>query len=105
MKRFLFLVLALMALLLVGCGAEELTPFEKCRARVVEIGQQYLDFEISAADACEALDGISVPDAGGSSKLYLEVDIGALSFKILKGESYEAIAEKVEYIRDRNYTY
>lgn len=110
MKK-LFAVIALAATLmslLAGCGAEkELTPIEKAQAKAVEIGQQYLDFEITAKEAKEMLDDIKVPetDGEGHGQLQLDVDIGVLSFLIGKqGSTYEDVKKKVEFIASQDYT-
>lgn len=107
--RKIFAIIALAATLLsllCGCGADkELEPIEKAQAKAVEIGQQYLDFEITAKEAKEMLDSIKVPETDGSGQLALDVDISYLSFIIGKQDStYKEIKEKVEYIASQDYT-
>ena len=107
-KRPIALLCAVLILVgLVGCGAEEkeLPPIEKVQARAAEIGQQFLDGELTAAEAKEKLDDLKVPATEGHGQLYLETDIDALSFKIGKKDStYEDIQDKVDSIASRNYT-
>lgn len=109
MKKFFAIVITAATLLslLGGCGAEkELEPIEKAQARAVEIGQQYLNYEITGEEAREMLDSIKVPEVeSGNGQLSLRVDIGALSFLILRDAStYAEIKDKVEWIASRDYT-
>lgn len=108
MKKSLALLLAVCVLLsLSACDKEtkkELTPIEKCQQKVVSIGEAYLNYEITAAEAREQLDSIKVPETEGDGQLSLEVDKNYLSFLILKQDStYAEIEKKVESIR--KYTY
>lgn len=108
MKKIFVLFILLAALLtLVGCNAEkELEPIEKAQAKVVEIGRQYLDYEITAAEAEEMLDSVKVPETeSGKGTIYLSADRSALRFLIVKSDStYAEIEEKVEWIASRDYT-
>ncbi len=106
-KIFAVIILAATLLsLLCGCGAKaELEPIEKAQAKAVEIGQHYLDFEITAKEAKEMLDSIKVPETEGDGQLQLDVDIGVLSFLIGKQDStYEDVRKKVEFIASQDYT-
>ena len=101
-KRLIALLCAVLIVLgLAGCG--EKSPIEKAQAKAVEIGEQYLDFEITAKEAKEMLDSIKVPETEGNGQLYLQVDIDALSYNIMYGDSYEDIARRVDRIAARNY--
>lgn len=101
MKKFIILLFCI-TLILSGCGASDI---EKAQARAVEIGESYLDYEITAQEAAEQLDSILVPETEGNGQTYLEADITALSFAITRRDStYEEVAEKVEYIKGRDYT-
>lgn len=107
MKKVIVLLLsvALMLGLYTGCRGRELTPIEKAQARAVEIGEQYLNFEITGAEARELLNAIKVPAVeSGHGQLYLEADIGFLAFIIAKQDStYDEIEKKVEWIASRDY--
>ena len=104
-KRLIALLCAVLILLgLVGCGEKELAPIEKVQARAAEIGQQFLDGELTAAEAKEKLDSLKVPETEGSGQLGLQVDIDALSFIINKrGSTYEDVQRKVDWIKSANY--
>ena len=104
MKR-LFCLLASLCLLLtlVACGTE-LTPIEKCQQKVVSIGEAFLNYEITGAEAREQLNSIRVPETEGGGQLSLEVDKDYLAFLIAKYDSsYEEIEERVEDIRESTY--
>lgn len=107
MKKIFAIILTATILmsLVAGCGAKERTPIEKAQARAVEIGEQYLNFEITGAEARELLNGIKVPETEGNGDVYLDADIGYLAFIIAKWDStYEQIEKKVEWIASQDYT-
>lgn len=106
MKKYIALLCAVLILVgMVGCGEKELAPIEKVQARAAEIGQQFLDGELTAAEAKEKLDGLKVPETEGNGQFYLETDIAYLSFIINKrGSTYEDVQDKVDYILKCDYT-
>ena len=56
MKKIFAVILALfMIFTFVACGSAEASPVEKGCARAAQIGQQYLDFEISKSEALAQL--------------------------------------------------
>lgn len=103
-KFFAVIILAATLLsLLSGCGEQE--PIEKAQAKAVEIGRQYLDYEITGAEARELLDSIKVPETEGNGQVYLDADIGYLAFVIAKDDStYDDIKEEVDWIAKYDYT-
>ena len=103
-KIFAVIILAATLLsLLSGCGEKE--PIEKAQAKAVEIGQQFLDFEITGKEAREMLNDIRVPETEGNGQVYLDADIGYLAFIIAKQDSsYDDIKKKVDSIASRDYT-
>lgn len=92
-----FLVITFLLLPWKGMGQE---PIELAQDRVVEIGEQYLDFEITGAEAAARLSDIRVPQAeSGEDKERLETGIWLLTRYIEDPEhTYEEIKEQVEYI-------
>lgn len=101
MKKLILLSICI-TLILCGCGASDI---EKAQARAVDIGESYLDYEITAQEAAEQLDNILVPETEGNGQTYLEADIAFLSFIISKQDTtYEEVEAKVEYIKGRDYT-
>lgn len=101
MKKIILLSFCI-TLILSGCGASDI---ERAQARAVDIGESYLDYEITAQEAAEQLDSILVPETEGNGQTYLEADITALSFAITRRDStYEEVEVKVEYIKGRDYT-
>lgn len=105
--RFLLIFTAVLALFLMGCnGKKEPAPIEKAQQRVVEIGEQFLNYEITAAEAKEMLDSILVPETEGNGQTYLKGDINYLIFIICKYDTtYEDVQEKVQSIKEFNYTH
>ena len=106
MRKILIIVLALATLLslLGGCG-KELEPIEKAQAKAVEIGEQYLDFEITGKEARALLNDIKVPETEGNGQIYLKGDISALAFYIGKNDStYDEVKKRVESIAEYDYT-
>lgn len=108
MKRIFAVILtaATLLTLLAGCKKKELSPIEKAQARAVAIGEQYLNYEITGAEAREMLNAIKVPEVeSGNGQTYLKADIGYLAFIIAKQDStYNEIKEKVEAIKKYDYT-
>ncbi len=103
MKKLLLILLSLSLLLpLVSCV--EPSPIEKVQQRVVSIGEQFLDCELTAEEAKEMLDSIKVPETEGYGKVYLKADIASLCLAILKPDStYEDIQERIDHIKNRVY--
>lgn len=99
-------MMATLLTLLAGCRKKEMEPIEKAQARAVEIGEQFLNYEITGAEAREMLQGIKVPEAeNGPGQIELKADIGYLAFIIAKQDSsYEEIRDKVEWIASYDYT-
>ena len=107
MRKYIALLCAVLILVgLVGCGAEkDLAPIEKVQARAAEIGQQFLDGELTEAEAQEKLASLKVPETEGNGQFYLETDIDYLSFIIGKNDStYEDIMNMIQVIAEYNYT-
>lgn len=102
MKKIL-LFLALCTLFSLTACSDEPTPIEKCQQKAVSIGEQFLDFEITEAEAVELLESLRVPETEGNGHISLDADISSLAFKIRLDSTYEEIKEEVEWIR--NYTY
>ena len=100
------LVAVLLVSLLVGCGSKELTPIEKAQARAVEIGEQYLNFEITGAEASKLLKAIKVPEVeSGDGQRRLEIDISLLaSAMTMSTFTYEDVEYKVTAIAKDDYT-
>lgn len=113
MKKILLMAVVFALLLsLVGCGSDKpTTAIDKCRNKVVEIGQQFLDYEITADEAKEQLNSIIVPETEtGRGSTSLRADIGMLVFMILDAKNpysndytYDDIAERVSRISDTDY--
>lgn len=103
-KLFAVIIIATTLLgLLGGCGGK--APIEKAQAKAVEIGRQYLDYEITGKEAREQLQAIKVPETEGNGQVYLEADIAYLAFIIAKSDStYAEIEKRVDSIEAQDYT-
>jgi hypothetical protein len=101
-KRFTALLCAVLILVgLTGCGK---TPIDKVQDRAVEIGEQFLDGELTKAEAREKLGSLMVPETEGTGQITLEGDIRYLHFVIGKNDStYEDVKYEIDHIAARNY--
>jgi hypothetical protein len=89
-------------LLLSACS--EPTPIEKCQQKAVSIGEQYLNYESTGAEAREQLDSIKVPETEGGGHVRLRSHISTLAFMIgSQDASYEEIEKRVEWLRTGTY--
>lgn len=103
MKK-IYVVIFSFCLIAIFCSCGNQSAIKQAQQRVVEIGEKYLNYELTKDEAKELLDSIVVPETQGNGQLYLESDIAALSFAITKqNASYEDIYEKVDYIKNRTY--
>jgi hypothetical protein len=101
-KLLLFLLSACLLFSFASCG--EPSAIEKVQQQVVSIGEQFLDAEITAAEARERLNSIKVPATEGSGKIRLQADISALAFRIEDEDStYEDIQKRIENIKNSTY--
>ena len=95
MKRTMALFLVVISLLMFS-ACKEKSQIEKAQEKIVSIGQQFLDYELTVDEAREQLDSIVIPEIEGSGDLSLEADKGYLSFIILRtkngGSSFEEIS-------------
>lgn len=108
MKKVFAIILLVSTLLglLGGCGRREQTPIEKAQARAVDIGERYLNFELTGTEASELLRAIKVPETeSGDGQRRLEIDISLLaSAMIMSTFTYEDIEYQVEAIKKYDYT-
>ena len=108
MKKVIALIVAATIVLglFAGCGEKELTPIEKAQARAVEIGEQYLNFEITGEEASKLLKAIKVPateSGDGQRRLELEISLLASSM-VMSTFTYEDIERQVKAIAKYDYT-
>lgn len=104
---FIILLIGVMAFTFVGC--KEKTQIEKAQDKIVEIGEQFLDYELTADEARERIDSVIVPNGDGLGFSSLDVDKDFLSFLILESKSgmstFEEIEEKITDIKVSDYEY
>lgn len=102
--RRICLILLTMVLVLGLCGCSEIqiekTQIEKAQDKIVEIGEQFLEYELTVEEAKEKLDSISIPETEGNGKIYLTADKNYLVFLILKTKTNNATFEEIQDIVD-----
>lgn len=106
-KGLIILLIGLTVLTFGGCG--EKSQIEKAQDKIVEIGEQFLDYELTADEARERLDSVIVPVGDGIGFSSLDTSKDFLSYLILKSENgtstFEEIEEKIMHIKETNYEY
>lgn len=99
------LMVTLVAALFVGCGNK--TQIEKAQAKIVSIGEQFLDYELTREEAKKQLESIAIPSTEGNGALYLSADKSYLEYLIIKtgtnDKIYDEIKEKIQHIKKGNY--
>lgn len=102
-KIIVALLVIIICFSIVGC---EKAPVEKAQDRVVQIGEQFLNYEITRYEALAALEDITVPTC--DKQLYLQSDINTLIITLTGLSSgfttYEDVCEDVEWIKGCDYT-
>lgn len=98
------LILVFVATLFIGCGK---TQVEKAQDKIVSIGEQFLDYELTIDEAREQLESVVVPPKDETAIWSLDSDKDHLEYLILKARNnstlFEEIKEKVQDIKNRNY--
>ena len=106
MRIIISLILSLM-LIVTFSGCKEKTQIEKAQEKIVSIGEQFLDYELTIDEAREKLDSIVIPEIDGNGDLFLKTDKNALSYLILKtktnSSSFDEIREQIDNIKNSNY--
>ena len=100
-------VLFLTVVLILGLCSCEKTQIEKAQDKIVEIGEQFLNYELTANEAEEKLDSIVIPETEGNGSLHLSVNKDTLSLLILKTKTnsatFEEIQDKINYIKNSDF--
>ena len=110
MKKVVALLIVIVTLgaLFAGCTGEKTSnkePIIKAQEKVVQIGQDFLDYEITAEDAVANLRSVLVPNAFKDGHDRLVGDIEMLIFLIDREDrTYDSIERKVDYIKKSKYT-
>lgn len=71
----------LVLMLFSGCGGSQI---EKARDKIVSIGESFLDYDITADEACEQIDSVLIPDGGDGA--YLKSMTHSLKMLLLKSK-------------------
>lgn len=108
MKRFISFIISATIILSLFSACSS-SPLEKAQDKVVEIGNDFLDYKITAKEAIEKLDSIIVPkDDNLHGATVLECYISILRTMLLKVDSgfgdvsFEEISEKVDEIDNKD---
>ena len=106
-KAFFILLVGVMIFTFCGCG--EKSQIEKAQEKIVEIGEQFLEYELTADEAREKLDSVIVPVGDGFGFSNLDTSKDYLSYLILKSKNgratFEEIEEQIMNIKKSNYEY
>lgn len=104
-KGFITLLIGVMIFTFGGCS--EKSQIEKAQEKIVEIGEQFLNYELTADEAIDKLNSVIVPSGNGAGFLSLDSNKDYLSYLILKSKNghatLEDITEKVTEIKKSNY--
>lgn len=99
------LMLIFITILIVGCGS--ITQIEKAQEKIVSIGEQFLDYELTVDEATKQLESITIPSTEGNGAFYLKTDKNYLGYLIIKTKNnstiFDEIEEKIQYIKESNY--
>ena len=103
-KTFIILFSLVLLLSLSACGGSNI---EKAQRRAVSIGEQFLSYKLTIAEAVEQLASIKVPETESDGAFALTNDIGELIELIGDPDAtHEEIRAKVEEIKKETiYTY
>ena len=106
-KGFIILLIGVTVFAFGGCN--EKSQIEKAQDKIVEIGEQFLDYELTADEAKERLDSVIVPVGDGLGFSSLDTSKDFLSYLILKSKNgmstFEEIEEQITDIKESNYEY
>ena len=96
------LILIVVVFAFAGCQEEkkELSQVDKAKNKVLQIGHQFLDYEITADEAYDQLDALLLPDSDSCfSALCLSIDTTSLKIKLRANRpSYSEIEECIANI-------
>lgn len=99
MKKLLtFLLCIVLVLSFVACGNDQNTA----RDAVLDICEQFMDYEISASECREKLEGMYLPAPEDGSFNHLKSDVNYLVFCLMK-EDYGDFTERYERIKGHTY--
>lgn len=101
----LFLLVVIAGALLPVCVGK--TQIEKAQSKIVSIGEQFLDYELTIDEAKSQLESISVPTSDGTGGRLLSGDKDYLEYLIVKSRHnnniFDEIKEKIQYIKKHDY--
>ena len=104
-KGFIILLIGVVVFTFGGC--KEKTQLEKAQDKIVEIGEKFLNYELTASEAHEKLDSVIVPTGEGLGFSNLDTSKDYLSFLILKSingrSTFEEIEKQITSIKETDY--
>lgn len=91
-------------LLFSSCGKSQI---DKAQDKIVSIGKQFLNYELTADEACKQLEGVLIPQLESTGDEVLKSSVGHLKLLILQskitGNTYDEIEDKIKDIKNGNY--
>lgn len=110
MKKIILSIISIILLfsVLCSCGLTkektpiEKTPIEKCRDKIVEIAEGYLDFEITRKEAIESLKDISIPTGENWNSTSVSIYKDSLIIALMNNDNdtYNDVMEAVEKLKN-----
>lgn len=105
LKKIVTVILIFSLLITVsGCSKSQI---EKAQDKIVSIGEQFLNYELTADDAHKQLESIAIPTTEGNGGTYLTADKGHLEFLIISTKNnpniFGKIEEHIQSIKDYDY--
>ena len=101
----LFLVGAIIGIFFVGCS--EQSQIEKAQSKIVSIGEQFLNYELTIDEAETQLESIANPSTDCSGASSLSADKNFLKYLNVKSRNnktvFDEIKEKIQYIKKHDY--
>lgn len=104
-KVFAILLAFVMIFSLCSCG--EKSQIRKAQDKIVEIGEQFLDYKLTADEAEDQLRGVVIPRGDGTGDELLIGDVWRLGVLVVQVENgyntFEDFEAQLEEIKKENY--
>lgn len=104
-KIALFILAAIIGTLFTGCA--EKTQIEKAQDKIVSIGEQFINYDLTIDEAKEQLESIIIPETEGTGGLMLNIKKDHLEYLIIKSRNsnsfFDDIQETIQEIKNHDF--